>query len=1235
MNAIFIDAHLCFSSKSNLLKKIRNSKHHLCIRVLLLLKFIKKIKLISRVFIKGAFLVLLNLSIYGQQPEQLKVEYLENPIGIDVSSPLFSWQIQTNPKVRAQRQTAYQIQVFDEKGALVWDTDRVNSSKSVAIKYEGIKLQPRTQYRWNITSWNESGENFISESTFETGLFNPKMDAWNGAQWIGTAEEHLPFASHYLSVFQISYDLQLERQNKSTKASFVFGANDTRLMDRDKNIQGVQSALNQSYLAIELDISSLVSQSKNGLARMHIYRVGYDKNDREDIPFASFEIPNEIIPASNAYDKHQIRIEGGMGGFDFYINQFKLNKATSESPYANNAFNLNPIGKGHDFISFPMLADIGFKVDVNQKAYFSNLVIKNKREPNTILFEEDLTNYNGIFKTLEIVNNRYFVNGQKGNTFIADPSKNSIPHLRTTFQANDKKIAKARLYVTSRGIYELSLNGKRIGNHFFNPGLTQYNKTHMYQTYDVTSMIQKENSLGALLAEGWWSGNITYSGEDNWNFFGDRQSLLGQLIITYTDGSEQYITTNTKEWKYYSDGPIRLGSFFQGEIYNAKKEENVDSWTEPSFKDEQWNRCVEILLNKTTASEGIGYDLDYSSMKLVGQMGSNVVSTTVLTAKSVKEVRPGVFVYDMGQNMVGVPKITLHHGQRGKLITLRFAEVTYPNTEEYEDQAGMIMLENIRAALTQDLYTQKGGYEIIEPRFTFHGYRFIEITGIKKALPLEDVQGIVISSVDRLTANYVTSNEQLNRLWENIAWSTHGNFLSIPTDCPQRNERMGWSGDLNVFSKTATYMIDASEFLRRHLLAMRDIQNENGRFTDVAPVGGGFGGTLWGSAGIVVAWEAYLQYGNIDMLREHYPAMKRYIDFLETKQNEEGVLVEGPLGDWLSPENSKNDNTAMWNAYQVHDLEILYKSASILGYDIDAQRYKSKYEERKAFFNETYVDPETFQSISAGFEAFGFGPKPQGYRKPSKGSLVDSQASYAIPLALDVYESSVENEFAKKLVQTIKRPNQDDLGVMRPEYSLMTGFIGTGKINEALSKHGYDDVAYRLLLNENYPSWLYPVLNGATTIWERLNSYTIENGFGGNNSMNSFNHYSFGAIGSWLQEYSLGIQRDPNEVAFKTFVLKPTPDPNKELKWAKGHYNSMHGTIKSSWKIEEGYTVYEISIPANTSATLYLSSSSLKNIKESNKKVKNSKALQILESERGIVKLKLESGTYQFKVKSI
>jgi alpha-L-rhamnosidase len=561
----------------------------------------------------------------------------------------------------------------------------------------------------------------------------------------------------------------------------------------------------------------------------------------------------------------------------------------------------------------------------------------------------------------------------------------------------------------------LYLNGKRVGNEYFNPGLTQYNKTHTYQVFDVTSLLNKGvNAWGAWLSEGWWSGNITYSG-DSWNYFGDRQSLLASLEIHYTDGSEQVIQTNPNTWKSFTDGPIRMGSFFQGEVYDARKNAEIEGWSATNFNDKNWSSAAKISL------EGTSFALDYQGMKLVNHLDDRVTVQQVLQAKSIAEPRKGVFVYDMGQNMVGFPKIFIKNGQPGQVITLRFAEVLYPDLAEYAGQKGMIMLENIRAALAQDIHILKGGDEYIQPRFTFHGYRYLEITGIEKAPELPQVAGIVLSSVKNISSSYETSDPLVNKLWSNITWSMRSNFLSIPTDTPARNERMGWSGDINVFSKTATMMAPVNNFMRRHLLGMRDVQRADGRFTDVAPMGGGFGGTLWGSAGIVIPWETYLQYGDKAMLAEHYPAMKRYMTFLDSKVKD-GILNEGPLGDWLSPEGNKNDNTLFWMAYQAADLAIVSKAANVLGFTTEADNYLAQSEAKKISFNEIYVDKNHFKTIKSGVKTGFMGP-PNANATPEtsdKGQLMDTQASYAIPLALNVFNASNAPKALENLVQTLE-----------------------------------------------------------------------------------------------------------------------------------------------------------------------------------------------------------------------
>lgn len=1211
--------------------------------------------------------------------DSLCVEYSETPLGIDVEKPRFSWQMKVPDKKRGYCQTAYQIVVKDPAGKVMWDTQKVPGGISVGIQYAGSALQAAAKYNWQLTVWDQNGNNESESSWFETGLMNSNSDlsAWDGAKWIGGGDDDLVFYSHYLSVFRLQYTLQLDKTSKSTKASFILGANDFRLLDKNMNLFNIESKKDKTYIKLELDIST-VDGSDTGLAKLNIYRVGYAPNDSADKPFQSYNIQNSIINENNKYDKHNLQIGSVFGQLSITLDGNGSFAASSDSGNRGGgrggmggfggrgggvSANLNPVGSGGDYIAFPMLADIGFTVDSGQKAYFSDVAVMHYRSPSNKIFQEDLTasEYRGIYAGsdgLSVKDGAYTLTGGINGLFIAaNPSRNAMPMLRTEFAVKKSSIEKARLYVTSRGVYEIYINGKRVGNDYFNPGLTQYNVTHMYQTYDVTDMLSsgKDNAIGAWLGEGWWSGNYTYTGS-NWNYFGDRQSLLAKLVITYSDGAAQTITTNDKDWKYYDDGPITYGSLFQGEVYNAVKEASIKNWSTAAYDDSKWEKASEIPLEGAIFRSGQGAGgfggrggasqaFNYDKMSLVGQIGENAGIVRTLKAQKVNEVRPGVFVYDMGQNMVGVPRISIKDAKTGNIIRMRYAEILYPDMEEYRNNVGMVMLENLRAAHVQDTYIAKKGDNIIQPRFTFHGYRYIEITGIEKALPLDAVEGLVISSIRKMGAAYETSNAKVNRLWQNVVWSQYGNFLSIPTDCPQRNERMGWSGDISVFSRTSTYLANVDQFFRRHMVAMRDLQSGQGKFTDVAPVGGGFGGVLWGSAGITVPWEAYLQYNDVRLLEEHYDAMAKYVDYIMTTVDPQtGISSDSQLGDWLGPQVNATPSQLLTSAYYIYDLGIAAKFAEILGKTEDAEKYLALYEESRKKFHAAFVNEnnQTVRPASVGGRGSrgGFG----GMSGPGRGGeitaansgspqLVDTQTSYAVGLALNVFDEDKVSDFAKRLADAVERKNVDDSGITRPEYSLMTGFIGTAWISKALSDYGYSEQAYRLLQNNQYPSWLYAVDQGATTIWERLNGYTIENGFGGNNSMNSFNHYSFGAVGQWMMAYSLGIQRD--EPGFRKFILQPEPDPTGQMTWAEGYYDSMYGRIKSAWKISDNKISFSFTVPPNTTAKLYLPAwpaDSEDYVTESGKPATQAKGVKFIKSENAKLVYELTSGKFEFVI---
>ncbi|WP_218164854.1 alpha-L-rhamnosidase [Pseudoduganella namucuonensis] len=1124
----------------------------------------------------------------------LRVEYTTTPIGIDIERPRFSWKMLADGQAKGQRQTAYALVVKDG-GEVVWKSGKIKNDQSLNIEYAGKPLAAARRYDWSVEVWDGNDRPRQAASWFETGLSqsDAKLASWSGAKWIGGGDRDLPLYSPYLPVFKINYAMRLDQASGSTRAGFVYGANDPRLMDKVKNLHHLESAKNASFVMLEIDIAPLLSKSN---AVLNIYRVGYTPKDSKDVPFKSLAIPLSVINENNKYEAHKVSLSSSLGN-----TRLEINGDGKENLIAD--LNLNPLGG--DAIAFPVVADIGFHAPRGQSAAFSNVEVRNYRSPSNPLFSELLAGkpYAGIFSGSNggviVSNNAYRIEGgQEGRTVVADPSRNAMPMLRTSFSASRAAIARARLYVTARGIYEVHLNGKKVGNDYFNPGLTQYNRTHLYQTYDVTSLVKPgRNALGAMLGEGWWSGGATYMGQF-WNFFGDRQSLLAKLVITYADGKEDVVVSDPASWQYFNDGPLRYGSLFQGEVYDASKEKLVRGWSTASYDASAWQPAVEVGLSgniskdPSNRSHGMPPVDDYSQWRLSGQFDQPVRNVRQLQAQSVKEVRPGVFVYDMGQNMVGVPEVMLSGVAPGKKVVLRFAEVSYPDMPQYAGNQGMIMLENIRGAMAQEIYVTRGGAEVIAPRFTSHGFRYIEITGLAKALPLKSVTGRVLSSVHKLASHYETSNAKVNKLWENITWSTYGNFLSIPTDCPQRNERLGWSGDISVFSRTATYMAELPQFLRRHMLAMRDTQRDDGRFTDVAPLGGGFGGVLWGSAAITVAWESYQQYADKALAAEHYDAMKRYIDFVVAKNfdRQSGVLVQedptawGNLGDWLGPEQEKNDNSLLWEAQFINDLQIMSRFAAVLGKAADAEAFDRLIAERKRFFSAHYIDPQSGKTVRSSFNQFPA-------TKRSAGDPIDTQTSYVLPLAFDLLGDKEREAAGRHLATTVQRANHAGNGTALPPYSLMTGFIGTAWINQALSDSGRSDLAYRLLQQTSYPSWLYPVEQGATTVWERLDSYTATNGFGGNNTMNSFNHYSFGAVGAWMVDHSLGIARDEASPGFKHFILKPEADPTGGMRHAKGHYDGMYGRIESGWKRAGDKTEYTFAIPANSSATVLIPAS--------------------------------------------
>jgi alpha-L-rhamnosidase len=695
-----------------------------------------------------------------------------------------------------------------------------------------------------------------------------------------------------------------------------------------------------------------------------------------------------------------------------------------------------------------------------------------------------------------------------------------------------KKVKSARVYVTSKGLYQLFLNGEKVSTDLFTPGWTTYNKRLQYQVYDVTSMLKEKNSLGAMIGDGWYRGTIGRNKRENLYYYGDKIALLVQLQINYTDGTSELVTTD-QSWKV-TTGSIIESDIYNGEIYDARKE--MPGWNQPGFDDSKWEKVAVV---------------SHSNDILVAQRGVPVKAIEEIQPKKSLITPKGEVVFDMGQNMVGWVRLKVK-GKKGDQITLKFAEVL--------DKEGNFYTENLRAAKTTLTYILKGeGEEIYEPYFTFYGFRFVKLEGFQETPALDQIKGVVIYSEMKPTGTFTCSDSLINQLQSNIQWGQKGNFLDVPTDCPQRDERLGWTGDAQVFAPTAAFNFDVSAFYTKWLKDLAADQLPDGKVPDVIPdVRNGRGGsTAWADAALIVPWTMYLSYGDKRILEEQYASMKGWVDYMTGRTGEDFLWTDDKhYGDWLAFASTSSSYTGattekdlIATAYYKYSSGLLAEIAKILGKNEDAKKYAALSENIKNAFIGEFVTPS--------------------------GRLIShTQTAYSLALAFDLLPENLIPAAAKYLADDVKKMGH-----------LTTGFVGTPLLCKTLSDRGFEDLAFMLLNRKEYPSWLYPVTQGATTIWERWDGQKPDGTFQ-TTGMNSFNHYAYGAIGEWLYTYVAGIRIDEQKPGYKHFYLEPHPGGG--LTHAAAEHHTMYGKIKSAWKIEGDNFSYEIEIPANTKATVIL-----------------------------------------------
>jgi alpha-L-rhamnosidase len=731
------------------------------------------------------------------------------------------------------------------------------------------------------------------------------------------------------------------------------------------------------------------------------------------------------------------------------------------------------------------------------------------------------------------------------------------PYLRKEFQVR-AGVKRAVVYATAQGVFELNLNGQRVGDEYFMPGWTDYRKRIYYRAYDVTSMLNTgANALGAILGDGWFRGNISCIDQ---NKYGTRLRFKGQLRIEYADGKSEVIASdNTWKGAY---GPIVESDMQDGEVYDARRE--MPGWSRSGFDDSKWSAIV-------TGAE--------SNALLEAYPGAPVRRTLELPTLELTEPEAGSYVFDLGQNFSGWIRLKVK-GHAGDKVVMHFAEMLNADGTAYT--------ANLRSARAVDTYILKGGAEEVwEPRFTFHGFRYVQISGLRAKPTPDAVTGIVVHSDSPVSASFECSNPMLNQLHSNILWGQRSNYLEVPTDCPQRDERLGWTGDTQVFIRTGCYNQDVSAFFTKWMVDLMDTQNKQGLFGNQAPVFHGHGAAAWACAGIISPWTIYKVYGDTRIIADNYDSMARYLEACG-KDGPSGRKAH-TWGDWLAP-SGRPPTALISTAYYAYTTSLMAEMADALGKTEDAAKYRKQFEAIRIYFQKTYVKPD--------------------------GKIESElQTAYCMALSFDLLTDSQRKQAAAHLVERIKQK----------DYHLSVGFLGMPILLPTLTDIGRSDLAYRLIQNTTYPSWGYSIEQGATTIWERWNSFSKKDGFG-DVRMNSFNHYSLGSCGEWMFRSMLGI--DTDGAGFNKITMKP--EIGEGITWAKGHYDSIFGRIGSDWKRDGDQFDWTIRVPANTTATVYVPSKDAASVSESGNAIDQVEGVTFLRMEAGRAVYAVASGQYTF-----
>jgi len=1003
----------------------------------------------------------------GMTVKYLRCEYKTNPLGIDVTAPRLSWELQSSE--RGVSQKAYRILAASTKEKLardegdLWDSGQKAGTLSDGVTYEGRVPGSGGECWWKVRVWPAEGKesNWSEAGYWSRGLL--KAEDWKG-QWIGYNTR----------------DTELCRRNLPERCRALEGC---WWVWYPEGEPGKKAPAGERYFRYRFSIPR-----KKAIRQGMMYIAADDKG----YLYINGK-PQNVISVYNLLSA--IDVTAALQEGENLIAVSAENTGKEENP-------AGLIGKL--VIEFSDGAKQYVPVDCNWKCSKKEDALGYSPEFNDCIWET-------VRRSV-----RYGEAPWEKYKLVLPPPA----YLRKEFTVA-KPVRRATAYASALGIYELRINGEKVGNDYFSPGWTDYKKRVYYQTYDITNLLHEgANAVGAMAADGWYSDYIGWDWKRD--HYGERAWFLGQIQIEYQDGSTETIGTDGS-WRA-STGPLRQASFLMGETYDAQEE--MAGWDRSGFAAGNW-KMAEVSPAK--------------EILIQAHPGMPVQAVGEIRPIGATEPQKGRYVFDMGRNFAGFVRLRID-GAAGQTIQLRFAERLNPD--------GTFYIENLRGAMATDTYICRGGGdEVWQPRFTFHGFQYVEVTGLRKKPNLDLITGVELSSATPVSGMFVCSDATANQLYKNICQTQRMNFIDVPTDCPQRDERLGWTGDAQIYIATACLNSDAQAFYTKWLRDLNDGQREDGQYPCIAPVISGHddGGPAWQEAGVVCPWTLYQAYGDRRILETYYPAMAKFVEFCRNRCTEEFLPPEKfhCYGDWLQIQ-ADTPKDVIFMAYFGLSARIMTQAAEALGKTDDVRMYQELFERIKQSFNKAYVAEDG----------------------RIKG---DTQCVYVLALANDLLEPALREKALRYLVEDIEGRDGH----------LSTGFVGTKDLMLVLSRFGRNDVAYRLFHNDTFPSWGFSIRNGATSIWERWDGWTPEKGFQ-NPHMNSFAHYSFGAVGQWMFENIGGIRSEGP--AYRRIVIKP--EPGGTLSFAKTRYRSIQGEIVSEWKIEKDAFSLKTVIPANTTATV-------------------------------------------------